>query len=506
MAERTGDRSIAPAGLSGPVARSTAGWWVVALATVLMAGGAGRALTKPLWHDEIFTLYLATRVSLPELWTALAAGVDLNPPLYYVLVRGAAGLVGADAFAVRLPSLIGFVAAALALYVFVRRRAGRTAGVVAAMAPALTGTAIYAYEGRAYGLMIGFAALALLAWQSRALRRWRGAAPVWCALALAAGTLTHYYAVLLLFPLLAGELARSANRRRLDWPMLASLAGAVLPLAAIAPLVSATRSFTSGFWSAPEVPMLTDFFQQLLLPLSLLALPLVAAVAAVRAVSRRVDALPSGPPVEEVVLAAALIALPLVGYALALLVTGAFHGRYVLTAVLGIAMVTGWIVGSGARSRSERVAAAAVFATALLLQQAGGVAALVRSAPEPVADDRRALAAATEPLPVVAAPALVYLPMAHYAGTDRGHRLVYLTKPPEVAAVNPTTSDRALRGLGAHVRLDVQDYDGFVADHPDFYLYGRPGWLASHLLSRGAVLELAGTFGDKVLYRVRSRR
>lgn len=482
---------------------------ILLIVCLLIGTGAfGRALAKPVWHDEIFTIYLATELPTGELWGALASGVDLNPPLYYVLVRGLWRIGFSDVLAARMPSLLGFLLASVTVFIFVRRRFGTWAATASAVAPALTGAGIYAYEGRAYGLMLGFAGAAILAWQGRGEPRWRALAPVLCAASLAAGALTHYYYVLILLPLAAGEAARTLRTRRIDWPMLTAFGAGVLPLVAILPLIRAAREFSSGFWSAPDVALLTDFLQGLLLPLSLLAIPMVGAVALVRTsvgaasvVSGERDPR-DGFSVEEQVLVLALLCLPLVGFALAVLVTGAFHGRYVLPAVLGVALTVGWILGRAALSRPERVAAVCVLVAALAVQQAGGALAIIKPRPDALGPDRAALSAAQGTLPIVASPALVYLPMVHYAGTDLASRVIYLMKPPEVAAVTPTTSDRALRALGKYVRLPMADYEQFLTAHSDFYLYGRPGWLAPHLVRRGARVELVGTFDDRTLYRV----
>jgi hypothetical protein len=123
---------------------------------------------------------------------------------------------------------------------------------------------------------------------------------------------------------------------------------------------------------------------------------------------------------------------------------------------------------------------------------------------DPLGEDRAALNTADAPLPIVATPALVYLPIAHYADAADRARVVYLMKPDQVAAVTPTTSDRALRALSGYVPLPIEDYDRFIDRHPTFYLYGRQTWLPRLLLERGATLQLLGTFGDRTLYVVRS--
>ena len=117
-----------------------------------------------------------------------ARGTDLNPPLYHLAAKASGLLVGNEALAVRLPSLLGFTAATLALFVFLRRRVGDEFALVGAMVPTVSGLYMYAYEGRPYGLVLGFSAVAVAAWQRRGETGSHMAAPVICSGALMAGT------------------------------------------------------------------------------------------------------------------------------------------------------------------------------------------------------------------------------------------------------------------------------------------------------------------------------
>jgi hypothetical protein len=53
-------------------------------------GSIARARSLPFWFDEIFTFHAANQPTISDVWRALANGVDLNPPLNYLLARGAA--------------------------------------------------------------------------------------------------------------------------------------------------------------------------------------------------------------------------------------------------------------------------------------------------------------------------------------------------------------------------------------------------------------------------------
>src|SRR5256885_484764 len=66
------------------------------------------AARKPLWYDELFTISLSRLSCLSDLWSALAAGTDLNPPLGYLASRVVNSFLGENPVAVRLPAVLGF--------------------------------------------------------------------------------------------------------------------------------------------------------------------------------------------------------------------------------------------------------------------------------------------------------------------------------------------------------------------------------------------------------------
>src|SRR5512135_3068700 len=133
-----------------------------------LAGAIGQARHKPLWHDEIYTLYIAATPSLRALLATCTVPVDFNPPGYFVLAFLARAAFGLGPVAIRLPAILGFGVALLALFAFVHRLGGRTAAVAASAALALSGAYPYAYEARPYGMVLGLSAVALVFWQRAA--------------------------------------------------------------------------------------------------------------------------------------------------------------------------------------------------------------------------------------------------------------------------------------------------------------------------------------------------
>ena len=94
----------------------------VALAVLVIALLAAR--WRPLWYDELFTLYVASETSVGATVSALLAGADTNPPLDYVLRHLSLALFGESPAAFRWPSALAFIAGLLAIFAYVRRRTG----------------------------------------------------------------------------------------------------------------------------------------------------------------------------------------------------------------------------------------------------------------------------------------------------------------------------------------------------------------------------------------------
>src|SRR5204863_4147071 len=130
---------------------------------------------------------------------------------------------GAGPFAMRLPSLVGFLTMQVCLFVFVRRIANARAAVVAIAFPALTSAFFFSLDGRPYGMMIGLIAVAMICWQT--VTRYesnRTFALIMLALAIALTINVHYFGMLLLVPLCIAELYRSMKRRRIDFAVSAA--------------------------------------------------------------------------------------------------------------------------------------------------------------------------------------------------------------------------------------------------------------------------------------------
>lgn len=232
--------------------------WVACVVAFAAALRLVPFLTRPLWYDEIFTVW-AARLAPSRLIEVLH--LDSGPPLFYLLCRplvlAAEGLHGSDLL-VRLPSLAAGLAVFLAAAALPERDSRLRFLALAAVSPLLI---LYAAEARPYALL-GLEGLALFLLVLRAPQT-RGRMAASAALS-AAALYTHYLALFLVAALVGVALAR--GRRR---PAGALLAGAALftpwlpvlggqPAAATAwmqePLSKSAAGFLSALGGAGRLP------------------------------------------------------------------------------------------------------------------------------------------------------------------------------------------------------------------------------------------------------------
>jgi mannosyltransferase len=200
---------------------------------VALAAGLSsfRIAGKGLWHDEAFTLAVAS--SDGETFWGSVAGGESFAGLYYLIVRLLPPLWENEA-SLRAPSVVFAVLAAITLYFLARRLFGVWVGVVSVLLLSVDFFFIrYAQEARAYALALWFIILAAFTLVGAVERptwtRWLGYGVV-SALAVYA----HFFAALVL----VGHLVSlSLHRRLVPWKKVAVATGSclvlVLPLAAV---------------------------------------------------------------------------------------------------------------------------------------------------------------------------------------------------------------------------------------------------------------------------------
>jgi len=302
------------------------------LCGLYLAATLYRAATRPFWYDELFTFHLVKLGSLEKIQQAVAAGLDLNPPLLYLGTGLAQVLFGAGELGTRMPAVAGFLVLIVCVYSFLARRLPEDYALLAAGLVAVSGACEYSYEARSYGMVLGWTGLAMVAWQRRR------ALPL--SLAVAGALLSHCYALLLLPPLLAGQFVRSLSERRAEARLWAALLAGSSAALAYLPLVrQAYAARLAGPIFDPSPLRLLGTYLDLAVP----ALPAVVLSLAAIAATGRLDA--AGlrhrlawlgdriPPAERVLLAVLLCA-PVMAFVLAAAGRGGYFTRYGLGAAV----------------------------------------------------------------------------------------------------------------------------------------------------------------------------
>lgn len=474
-----------------------------ALVAMLLLGAAGRAADRLLWHDELFTLY-ASRLSLPDLWRALADGFDLQPPLSYVITKAQVALTGEGLVATRLPSLAGFAVGCLGLALFVKRRVGVAGGTVALLVPAVTAGYEYAYEVRPYGLVLGATGVALVCWQAVEEPRWRVPALFGLSLSIAVAVSLHYYAVLVLFPLAVGELLRMRRDGGFHLPVWLAMAAGCVPLAAYLPLISAASEYNSLFWTRSSLGQVPYTYRYFLYPT---LLPLLLGVVGFSVYRLLVPDDPPGhsrptpTPMPELAVSLALLLLPVVAVGLGFL-TGGYRHRYAIPMVLGFGGVIGILTGT---SRSLRPAALLAVLTVWLGARSVLYATLlVTAAPDPLERHPMLRAAMQGPdLPIVLSNDATYTQLEHYAPRELTSRITIVMPPADLSVPrSEDSSERSMRALNRWRPVKIEEYTDVIRRTVPFYIYGDARWLTLQVMHEGARVELVGEGYGQQLLRV----
>lgn len=449
-----------------------------------------KASREPLRYDEIFTYYVAKLGSARDIVEALLAKMDNHPPLDYLVRHFSMAVLGPTDFALRVPSVIGLLAAALAVYVFVLRRTSLVPALLAFSIPFTTEALFFAYEARGYAFLMAGMCLALLAWQLAAERPSAGRL-VFLTLALSLGPFSHYYGVLNYLPIAAGEAWRCRERRAVSWPIVACFALSLLSLCALVPFATHAYAYSRWFWTNPSPAALIESYSILFHRAvpgvigALLAFALVAVLP-----DRASDGRSSRLPRHEIVAAVVLCLLPFVIYVLAVTVTHAYVPKYGLNAVFGVAILAAFAVHRIAERQRllALLTAAAVGLWAVALVASRGMSAPV---PSP-ANDRVQRLIAESPMPVVVIPHFAFLALHRYLPPDLRDRIFFVAdRKLHLAYKGSDTTYRALENLSRFVPMNFVNLCAFTTEHQAFLIAQyEPFWLTEKLLDDGARLIL----------------
>jgi len=353
---------------------------VVVFVCVTAAVSLGWSHAKLMNQDEMYQFQTDSVGSLAELVHVQKTWpISLDPLLDHALSHGAMQVFGANAFALRLPSLAGFLLMQVCLFLLVRTMAGDRAGAVAAAFPGLTATLYYSAEGRPYGLLLGLYALTVLSWQlaTRELSvvssqlSGKARSRTWALVGIAAGIAAtinaHYFGILLLLPVCAAEGWRTLARRRMDWAVWGAIAVGMAGFLGTLPFMKAAGEFRIHYYNGGGVGLhdITRAYRTLFVDYTQMAMSAQHVWMAVLVLFAlglgwgcwrvgRESSIPpkrslDGAPTEvdvvifgaEWVMLLTLAALPFCGYLLARFVTHSIEVRYVLGALVAISAMVG---------------------------------------------------------------------------------------------------------------------------------------------------------------------
>ncbi len=477
----------------------------------LTAINAGRHL----WHDELYTYYIAAAPSWQHFWQDLR--LDLNPPLEYLLARASISLFGQNEYAVRLPSILAFLAGSLCFYRFVSKRLGGSYGLLAMLVVWASPFFYYATEARPYALLLGFLGFALLAWD-RASRTERGSADVMTlAMAIVGMMLSHMLAVVYILPFCLAESVRTFTRRKLD-PLIwmALLLPCSLPLVYMRTMSRfEISSFPSNF-QASIGRALGGYYGTMRLE----AVPLLIAVLLALAVSFRGREKPIAPAGRldrgDGAIIVGLLLIPLAVNIALMRLHAAYFDRYAIPVAFGYALLVVFALAAPdgeSRLRPIIVSGVLVVFIAGFNLGPGRRQSVWAHGGNPIPSDHgRTLDRVNPELPLVAASGLTFLEMDHYGDAATVARLFYLTDRRAAIRYASATIFEGMPEVKQRfpIRASVAPYGSFVQEHPVFLVLATADypedWLLRALLDSRARLEYLGNFAglykDTQLYRV----
>ena len=470
------------------------------------------ASQKLMWLDELFTFYISGLPSVSDIWSALLTGGEQIPPFFHIITRISLSIFGVNELAIRLPEVFGFWVMSLCLFRFVSKRSSALYGFAAMLFPLVTKAYFYAYDARPYGIVLGFAGVALVCWQSAAEGHGRKLSLIGVATSFAAAVSSHYYAVLLFVPLGVGEAVRSISLRRLDLPIWVAIGSGMIPLLLFAPLIQQARAHSATFWAQPHWRSILDFYYSLLAP-ALLPLVVMLVLSAVYSTTRpnspnsRNQESRFTPPFHEIAAALGFIALPVVAFVLAKVVTGALTSRYALPSVIGFSILFAFAAYRLLDGRAIMGASLVVsLFCGFMMVEVRSFQSMVEATSDQAKTYDFLRSTNENKLPIVGSDLHTFMTLAHYAPPDIASRVVYLADPQaSLRYLGHSSVDQGILDLKPWFGLKVEKYAPYVAFQKRFLVYGGVhigNWLLFELKRANMRIELRGRNGDNLLFLV----
>ena len=474
---------------------------LLAFSIVILARAAARL---PFWYDESLTVRLS-RLRLPgELWRALTAGFEFNPPLIYVATKLGRLLPGPETLTARLPGLLGYALLLGSLFVFLRRRIGPWFAVSAVgLLPLAEYTIRYAIEARAYMLLLGVTGCALVFWQQTAERR-SPLAPIALTLATASALLLHVWAIVLPLALVVGELVEWARTRSIRWRVVWALAASAPVLGLYPVLLRASRTvvFGGAAYEPTAAKLYAAFRSDVPRPRVVAAALLAAALAGWWGRRRGSSKPPAARPFDAAEGAAILVLLvsPAIPYLYAAAASGAFMTRYAMFGVPAVISLLGgllYTLGRGQRIAGQ--AAAAVTLAGVLVYFPGKVP--TTGSQSAIVESLAVAGRSLDPsVPLVLVNPVDVTPFDEQADEPIRRRAIFVADP-DLALKHTRTNGIDLGYVRGepYLKLRVRrvSYPALISEYRRLYLVGKwqaLSWLPQQLEADGWTLaEIGGT-------------
>ena len=449
------------------------------------------------WFDELFTFDIARAATLSRLWEMITR-FDCNPPTSYLLSRVSMAVLGANAWGLRLPSIVEFYLGSMAVFIYVQRKAGAPFAALAIILLWTSDAFFYATEARPYALLFMFCGFLLLAWDTASNRMENRKLTLWAVALSTLGMFSaHAFAPFSLFPFLLAEAVRFARRRRPDYRLWACLLLPTLAMVFYIPLFQTyklilfPKAFQASFrlLSAFYFTSIDSLGQMMVVALlaALLVFP-PQGLTARRPTLR----------VADLALLAGFLLSPILFTIVLMRREGAFWNRYGITTQIAICAALAIFLGNRF-SFNRRVA----YTMAILMSVAFVRHDIIRPAKQQGPTNEAALALIRPDLPLVDASELTFFEMNHHENPAMLSRLFYLRD--RSAAVKfahatmfedfePPDLMKPLFPIAAN----VDSYHAFVRRHHQFLVFGTKGypedWLLPKLQADGAQLAQLGIF------------
>ncbi|HEX2918384.1 MAG TPA: glycosyltransferase family 39 protein [Edaphobacter sp.] len=467
---------------------------------------------KLIWDDEFFTLYLSRPATMGQMLDGLKTGADQHPPLFYYLIHQVTALFGLSHVTLRLLPMAGFGLMCVCLFYLLRNRTSVLWAFLGMLMPLTSSAIYYATEARGYGSMLGFCALALLAWQRLASshrRRWLWLGTLFCASALAVSS--HYYAVLFFFALGLGEIARTVQLRRLDLPVWLALAGAGVPLLAFLSVIRSANSYSAHFWAVPIWGSLLEFYPGILGALAniliLGAIPFL--IAALRSESFEQggrERILRHFSTYEVIAWASITAVPLFAMLLAKFVTHGFTERYALAGIIGAIVALchfGFAVAPRPRSFPLLLCCGA-----LLYFVVHGLRTIrIQELSITRLSEQMHLLGNHADSPLALSDITIFHQVSFYSPRTMVQNIAYVASPEaSVKYLQQDTVDRGLLDLRPWFPLQIVPSQTFLAEHREFLVYAYIGawsWLTYDLTPPDYDTRMLERYNSDVLLRAK---